>query len=207
MGPQLSANHDVDESQIKEVTQVVSALAQNGLTADIAREAYNDIANVIKKSADTYLKYMQPGKDVDKEGLYKYVSRKFLNTIEHSKGDNIAKTLVDAFEADNKIPFSNPNFYGAFVKDVITRMNNEFITRHYSGTGAILIPSHGIIQLYDLVGEDGSIYTVPQDEMIKEALKAYKPGDIQLGEGEELTNEKIIDNYLAKKLADDPEAT
>ena len=64
-------------------------------------------------------------------------------------------------------------------------MNNEFITRHYSGTGAILIPSHGIIQLYDLVGEDGSIYTVPQDEMIKEALKAYKPGDIQLGEGEE----------------------
>lgn len=173
MGPQLDANHHVDDSEIKEVTQVVSALAQNGFTAEIAREAYKSIENVIKTTANDYLKYMRPRSNVDKDGLYDYVAKKFLSTIEHSSGDNIAKTLVDSFKEDNRIPFSNPNFYGSFVKDVITRMNDEFITRHYSGTGAILIPSHGIIQLYDLIDKNGNKYTITQDELIQEALENY----------------------------------
>ena len=70
-------------------------------------------------------------------------------------------------------------------------MNDEFITRHYSGTGAILIPSHGIIQLYDLVDENGKSYTVTQDELIQEALSSVNTAEIPLQEGEILTNDKI----------------
>ena len=175
MGPQLDASHDIDTSQIKEITQVISALSQNGNTADLAREAYSDIAKIIKKATEPYLRYMEPGKAVNKEELYKYISDKFIKTVENSKGDNIAKILIGTFSEDDKIPFSNQNFYSAFVKDVITRMNNEFITRYYSGTGAVLIPSHGIIQLFDIPVKDEfnkttGYKTVTQRDLTKEAL-------------------------------------
>lgn len=196
MGPQLDAGHEVDASEIKEVTQVISALAQNGNTAAYAREAYNDIAIVIKKSAEPYLKYMKPGEAVNKDELYKYLSDKFISTVLKTKGDDVAKTLVLTFTKDNRIPFSSPIFYGAFVKDVITRMNNEFITRYYSGTGAILIPSHGIIQLYDVPNPDGTFRIATQDDLAKEALKNY---DHIAGFS---TNEDIVNDYIKNLLVD-----
>src|SRR3972149_3884687 len=105
MGPQLDASHESDESKIKEVTQVISALAQNSSTAYLAQEAYNDIANVIKKATEPYLKLMNPEKynsdnRFDKEKLYKYLSDKFIKTVQNSKGDNIAKVLVQSFGKD-----------------------------------------------------------------------------------------------------------
>lgn len=177
MGPQLDASHHTDESKIKEVTQVISALAQNSKTASIAQEAYQDIANVIQSASANYVKYMIPKfnpktnrTEVNIEGLSTYLSEKFVDTILHTKGDNIAKVLVQTFTKDQTLPFSNQNFYGAYVKDIITRMNNEFITRYYSGTGAILIPSHGIVQMYDIPQADGTFRVVTQADLAKEAL-------------------------------------
>ena len=43
IGPQLDANHEANDSRIKEITQVISALAQNPNTAEIAQEAYEEI--------------------------------------------------------------------------------------------------------------------------------------------------------------------
>ena len=170
MGPQLDSSHEADDSKIKEVTQVISALAQNTQTAHLAQEAYADIANVIKKAAAPYLQYMKIGENVSKEKLYQHLSEKFVRTIENSKGDTIAKILVQSFANDVRIPFSNQNFFVPFVRDVITRMNNELITRYYAGTGAVLIPSHGIIQLYDIPQPDGTIITVTQRDLMKDAF-------------------------------------
>ena len=58
MGPQLDANHEANESQIREVSQVIAALAQNGNTAVMAQEAYENIAKVIQKSIQPYKKYL-----------------------------------------------------------------------------------------------------------------------------------------------------
>jgi hypothetical protein len=173
MGPQLDASHEADESEIKEVTQVISALAQNSQTAHLAMEAYQNIANVIENAARPYLRYMKDGENINKTGLYKYLSDKFVKTIENSKGDTIAKVLVQAFKDDVNIPFSNQNFFVPFVRDIITRMNNEFITRHYSGTGAVLIPSHGMIQLYDVPQADGTSQIITQGDLVKQALNNF----------------------------------
>lgn len=201
MGPQLDASHEADESKIKEVTQVISALAQNGNTAHLAMEAYNDIANVIKKAAAPYLKYMEVGKDVKTDELYKYLSDKFIRAIENTKGDNIAKTLVQALGKDIRIPFSNQNFFVPFVRDVITRMNNEFITRYYTGTGAVLIPSHGIIQLYDIpvrneLGEVTGYKIATQSDLAKEALASFNAAENPTV----TSNEQIIEEYINKLL-------
>ena len=204
MGPQLDAGHEADASQIKEVTQVISALAQNSKTAALALEAYNDIAMVIKKATEPYLKYLNPKDeqgnkiDINKEELYKYLSDKFVKTIQNTKGDNIAKVLVQSFSKDVNIPFSNQNFYVAFVRDIITRMNNEFITRYYSGTGAILIPSHKIVQVYDIPQIDGSYLTVTQEDLAKEAFKNFDKSIAGL------TNKQIINNYIETLLIPTP---
>lgn len=195
MGPQLDASHEANESEIKEVTQVISALAQNPTTAHLAKEAYDDIANVIKNAAAPYLRYLKPGENVRKSDLYKYLSDKFVKTIERSKGDNIAKILVQSFENDINIPFSNQNFFVPFVRDIITRMNNEFITRYYSGTGAVLLPSHGMIQVYDIPQTDGTTRVVTQADLAKEALQWYSTQNREV-----IPNEQIIKNYIEQLL-------
>jgi len=194
MGPQLDATHEANESQIKEVTQVISALAQNASTSYLALEAYQNIANVIENAMRPYLKYLANSENINNSDLYKYLSDKFVKTISNSKGDTIAKILVESFKDDVNIPFSNQNFFVAFVRDVITRMNNEFITRYYSGTGAVLIPSHGIIQLYDIPQADGTTRIVTQGDLAKEALNNY---DKTLGL---TTNDDIITNYISNLL-------
>lgn len=198
IGPQLDANHEANDSRIKEITQVISALAQNPNTAEIAQEAYEDIANIIEESVAPYLKYLEvpEGQEaLDPKELYKYVSERFVKTINNTKGDNIAKVLVHSFKEDVNIPFSNQNFYVAFVRDIITKMNNEFITRYYSGIGAVLAPSHGIIQLYQ--SPNGTIRS--QEDVISRALNQnyLKNPDV----AGTMTNDEIIADYIQNAYA------
>jgi len=201
IGPQLDASHEADQSEIKEITQVISALAQNSDTGELSEEAYKDIADVIKNAMSPIMKRIDPNpvrvvvngieewKTPDKKELYDYMSKKFVNTILHSKGDNIAKVLVQSFKEDEKIPFSNQNFFVQFVRDIITRMNNDFITRYYSGIGGILIPSHGIIKVLDFNGSP-----VTYEDLSKIALSGENDPN--------LSNDEIIANFIAQNFSD-----
>jgi hypothetical protein len=202
MGPQLDASHGIDNSEIKEVTQLVSALAQGGFTSEVAQEAYEDIANVIKTSAQPYLNSMK----ADDKKLYYYLTDKFIETINNAKGESIAKTLIHSIKEDGiNIPFSNNNFFGLFVRDVVTRLNNEFISRHYSGIGSVLIPSHGIFQVYDRVLPDGRTIVMTQSDLIKEALQEYDSIEFERIYGRQpVNNEEIIEFYKSTILVDLP---
>ncbi len=190
IGPQLDASHEADDSEIKEITQVISALAQNSDTYDLSQEAYNDIANVIKTALEPFLNKLNIQGNLDRNELYKYMSERFVKTILHSKGDNIAKILVQSFTEDKNIPFSNQNFFVQFVRDIITRMNNDFITRYYSGMGGILIPSHGIVKLIHFDGK-----TAQYEDLAKEALSQPSPHN--------LSNREIVEQYIQQKLRDE----
>jgi hypothetical protein len=165
MGVQLDASHTIDESEVREVTQVVSALAQNSDTAHKAREAYKNIANVIKTSARKFNIALENDED-----LYNFITPKFIEAINNSKGDTIAKVLANSLSTDMKLPFSSQDLFVPFVKDIVTRINNDFITRHYSGTGAVLIPSHFIVQVYDILKEDNTYETITQKDLLVDAL-------------------------------------
>ena len=166
MGPQLDANHDADASEIKEITQVVSALAQNGNTAHLAQEVYENLASTIKNAALPYEKYL--GNDTN--DLYNYMSRKFIDKMSKSDNVSLAKNILESLPEDLQVPFSNQNFFQAFVKDVISRMNNEFITRYYRGIGAVLNPSHDIVKMFEDV--NGNI--IKQEDLAKIAFTDYK---------------------------------
>lgn len=188
MGIQLDATHNPDGSTIKEVTQIISALAQGGFTAEIAREAYKDIQNIIKHSASKYKEYLSKSNNDD---LYKYIADRFIEAVLRSNGNEVAKSLIQDLKDSNiHIPFSNSNFYNAFVQDIITKMNDDFISRTYTGMGTILTPSHGLVQLFD-VEINGEMVPITQKDLIQLALSENVPGT---------SNEEAIQNILNKYL-------
>jgi len=209
MGPQLDAGHDMDESKIKEITQVISALAQSPTTSHLAKEAYDAISQVIDSSIQKYQKYFTDFTPENKNRLREMISKEFVKTVDKSKGETLAKILIHNLGSDGIIPFSNQNFFVAFVRDIITRMNNDFISRYYAGTGAILIPSHGIIQVYDIpkydeVGNITGYNIMTQSDLIEEALKTYKEDSskfLNLNGKLPQTIDDIVDSYLNTKLA------
>lgn len=171
MGPQLDANHTADQSKIKEITQIISALAQNPTTAYMAEEVYSDIARIIESSAKPYVNITE-SKNLSRKAIndfYQVLSRKFAFNLANSDGINLANTIAETFGQTELLPFSNQHFFRAFVEDMITKMNSEFITRYYPGIGAILNPSHNMIQIYE--DKNGNIYK--QEELSKEAFDWY----------------------------------
>ena len=209
MGPQLDASHDVEDSNIREITQIISALAQNGYTSEWAREAYEDIQNIIQDASVPYMKHLTGLKEINmsteesKKKFYRYLSDRFINSIYKTQGNNIAKTLVAGLRQDGvQIPFSNQNFYSAFVKDIITRMNTDFISRNYPGIGAVLTPSEGIIQMYD-VFVNGELIAVTHEDLSKEALRNYNEASYVRQYGEvPKNNTEVIRNYIQQTLRD-----
>lgn len=195
MGPQLSAEHEADASKIKEITQIISALSQNPVTAHIAEEIYNDIARIIEESAAPYLVKIS---DLDQEKMdkyYKILSKSFAYNLANSEEVSLAKSIAESFDRGVALPFSNQNFFSKFVGDMITKMNNEFIVRYYQGIGAVLNPSHKMIQLFE--DNTGKVYM--QDELAAEAFTWFSN---LLEEQKTLykTNHEIITAYLTTSL-------
>lgn len=190
IGPQLDANHEADASKIKEITQIISALSQNPKTAQIAKEVYDDLAKIIEISAEPYIKKITNLNPELKEKYYKQLSLSFAHALNRSDGTNLARTIAESFGHGALLPFSNQSFFREFTRDLITKMNNEFIVRYYNGLAMVLNPSHGIIQIYE--DSTGRIYA--QDDLMLEAFNQPE----YLGKG--LTNSEILTDYLNKKF-------
>jgi hypothetical protein len=197
MGPQLSAAHSPDASKIKEITQVISSLAQNERTAHIADEAYQDIARLIEQSASKWKKSVTSLSEKDLSDLYKSLSKEFARHLANSPTVDLATAIAESFKEGELLPFSNKNFFQHFVRDLIVKLNTEFITRYYNGIGAVLNPSHHMYRVFEVpVYKEGKWENViySQEDMMKEALNSYVPGEIPL------TNEQIFKNYIQQKL-------
>lgn len=190
IGPQLDAGHEADASKIKEITQIISALSQNPKTAQIAKEVYDDLAKIIEISAEPYIKKITNLNPELKEKYYKQLSLSFAHALSRSDGTNLARTIAESFGHGALLPFSNQSFFREFTRDLITKMNNEFIVRYYNGLAMVLNPSHGIIQIYE--DSTGKIYA--QDDLMLEAFNQAE----YLGKG--LTNSEILTDYLNKKF-------
>lgn len=201
MGPQLDAGHESNDSKIKEITQIISALSQSTRTAYLASEVYKDIARIIEESAKPYIAKTT---NLDEENIQKYylsLSRSFAFSLAKSDSGTLAKTIAESFGDNTILPFSNQNFFREFSRDLITKMNNEFIIRYYQGIGAVLNPSHGIIQLYE--NRNGEVYT--QEDIAKQAFNWYNS---LIPETRILkSNKEIVAKYIENNFQDDTEAT
>ena len=175
-GIQMDADHYADRGEVTEATQVISTLAANGKTSDIAEQVYNTIGVIVKATLNDYLKGIQSSGIINYKGdidssinsykdktaftkaLGKAVINLFTNdsskqTILQGYLNKAAKQLDNEFAKifkEYNIPYSANAIYGKFLTNFTSRMNSDCIKRKMSGLADIMIPSHGAVQFYNI---------------------------------------------------------
>ena len=197
-GVQMNADHDLDLSHVTEMTQMLSALVQNGYTSQFVDKIYSNIGNVVAEALsdfDQNIKADNP--DFDK--LYTLLGKALIDSFMDKDKDTLglAQAFVAKAEAslsestlDYKLPFSAATVSGAFIATVTSMLNKKGIRRKYDGLAGVLCPSHDAIQYYKIGN-----HTMTFDEL----YKVTNPARIGLWEyasNEDFINDRIkFDRY------------
>ena len=157
-GVQMDADHDINNSEITEMTQMISALSQNGYNIDLINEIYSDIGENVVKSLE---KYNVAIEEQDRSQIYRLLGESLMEAF--LKQDRDVLGLAQSFitkanenlqknNIDFKIPFSAPTIKGAFISTVTSLLNKKGIRRKYNGFAGVLKPSHNSIEIYKIDG-------------------------------------------------------
>lgn len=159
----MNADEEIDESEVTESSQMISALEQDGRTHDLAMIVYNEIGvnsyNSIKEIRDAIdaIK-VDPQR---KEELYKIFAKALIYSFSTGQKDTLglaqsfiarAQRDLDAGKFDYKIPFSSASISGIFTSTVTSNIVKKAIRRHFPGNASVLHPAHGIMQVYNFNG-------------------------------------------------------
>lgn len=196
-GVQMDADHELDDAEVTEMTQMISALEQLGFTHDIADQIYQQIGkfchDAIAKIQDTLYKG-------DKDELYKIFGKAVVKAFQTGTKDTLglAQSFVrlaqqDFIEnkIDYKIPFSSSSINGIFNSTVTSSLVRDAIRRHYNGVAAVLNPSYNIMQYFSIAGNN-----YKYDELIDVVNEVTKGTNL-----EGLTVDQAINNvFIEDKL-------
>jgi len=157
-GLQLDSDHDLDFSEVSEVTQMISSLEEMGYTHAIVNNIYNDIANVVRESL---VEFDSALASENNEELYKILAKSFVTAFMTGDRDTIglaqsfvtlANQSLQKANLEYKIPFSAATINGIFVSTVVSNMVKAGIKRKYAGVASVIAPSNGIYQYYNIDG-------------------------------------------------------
>ena len=167
-GMQLNSEHAIEDSDVTEVSQMISALEQLGYTHNKASQVYKDIAKAVEYS----LKDLPNILGIEISDITPEIKRKyteiftdaFIESFRKNKRDTMG--LAQAFIAkaeslleEYNIPFSAGTINGIFGSIVTSTYVKRAIRRHYSGIGAVLVPAHNSRMLFNI---NGKYYTYPE---------------------------------------------
>lgn len=167
-GIQQDLDHSADESTMTEYSQVLSSIAANGWTTDLAKLAYQDLGKAtlaLIKDYDTAVKeYL---KTYNKSKLYDLIAKDVVDKISKNKEDaGISQSIIDVinqelkkFRKDKsitkthsedsfKMPFSDSNLFANTLVALTSPINSSVIKKQRHGIGCVMNPSYGVIQLY-----------------------------------------------------------
>ena len=169
-GVQMNADHDLDLSHVTEMTQMLSALIQNGYTSQFVNKIYSDIGSVVAEALSDFDSNIKSD-DPDFEKLYTLLGKALIDSFMDKDKDTLG--LAQAFVAkaekslsestlSYKLPFSAATVSGAFIATVTSMLNKKGIRRKYDGLAGVLCPSHDAIQYYKIGN-----HTMTFDELYK----------------------------------------
>lgn len=173
-GIQLNASYDADSATISEVTQLLSALAENNNNPKKSLEIYEGIERIIDKSLEDFGETGELNSTQKKE-----IYNSFINSLERATLNKDAYSFVEDLKeqlstTNGMIPFSDRVFFKQFISNIITKINHDFIRNRVAGAGMVLEPSSGMIQIYrDVKGKTylGTDLLNRYNEMLINALK------------------------------------
>lgn len=166
-GVQMNADHELDEAEVTEMTQMISALEQNGFTHDLATKVYQEIGKLCHDAIAEIHEVLESG---DKEALYEIYGKALVKAFQTNNKDTLglaqsfiklAQQSFNEKKFDYKIPFSAGTINGIFNSTVTSSLVKEAIRRHYDGVASVLNPSYGIQQYFSWGG-----YNYNYDELL-----------------------------------------
>ena len=202
-GVQMDADHELDEAEVTEMTQMISALEQMGYTHNLASRVYQEIG---KLCYDAIAEVTNILENNDVQGLYEIYGKALVKAFQTNNKDTLGlaqsfiKLAQQGFNEKNidyKIPFSSGTINGIFNSTVTSSLVKDAIRRHYSGVASVLNPSYDSIQYYQY---GGNTYTYP--DLLKLINRVRKEsGQLSLTVKSAL-NDVMIEDFLNPFIVD-----
>lgn len=197
-GVQMNADHDIEKSHVTEMTQMLSALIQNGLSTDIVNKIYSDIGNIVAEVLSDFSENIN-AENTDYDKLYTLLGKALIDSFMDKDKDTLGLAQAFVAKAEKslsesnlryKLPFSAATINGSFIATVTSMLNKKGIRRKYDGLAGVLTPSHDAMQYYR-IGND----TLTFDEL----HKIINP--VRTGVWESATNNDFINKrYFTDSL-------
>jgi hypothetical protein len=159
-GVQMNADHELDEAEVTEMTQMISGLEQNGYTHHLATRVYEEIG---KFCYDAISKIQDIIYNGNKDDLYKIFGKAVINAFAGGSKDTLGlaqsfvKLAQEGLENNNleyRIPFSSSSINSIFNSTVTSSLVRDAIRRHYNGVAAVLNPSYNVVQYHTINGNN-----------------------------------------------------
>lgn len=170
-GVQLDAEHHSEDSVLSLMTQVVNALSARGYSTEQAKKVYEALSTLTKlnlkdlfNGLEGYIEHM----NTDQQELYKSqfteaISDIIINTLKHTSATdgNALMAISNAIKAEaskasskyslilGKLPISNPSVFNQLMSQIASGLSKAAIKLKPPGVMCVLVPSDGIIKLYD----------------------------------------------------------
>ena len=170
-GVQMDADHELDEAEVTEMTQMISSLIEDQHYPELVKEIYTDIGNVVERHMRKYVKELSVINDESeseeerktaKDKLHQILGEALIAAFNTGTKDTLG--LAQAFVqkasaaiAENKefhIPFSSATINGQFISEVMASINRGGIRHKYEGLAGVLNPSFNMMQYYRVYNDE-----------------------------------------------------
>lgn len=92
-GIQLDYEHETDDSEVSEMTQIISALSFNGDAPEYAERVYKAIANYIDVNMSTLLPFINANNVEGKATFYNYIAKELVKSLETNDVVSLADSI------------------------------------------------------------------------------------------------------------------
>jgi hypothetical protein len=146
-GIQMNPDHDIEHSNVTEMSQMMASLVQSGLKTGQVNEIYEAIGMVALEA----IKQLNLAIDRnDQTEIYKIVGEALIKSFNSGSKDVLG--LAHAFVAmankdlanksyNIRIPYSANTIKASFQATITSFLNKEAIRRKYAGLGGVQTPS------------------------------------------------------------------
>lgn len=194
-GIQLNADHEADQSEVTEQTQVIGTLSFTGNTPEYARKVFNSINRYITENLGDIMSSINAndyGTNPEvQDKVLNLLKRIIVKTFDDKDVDSLANSLVQVIkkEISDKVannmalPLSSPDLYGAVNTALANYFTKEGIRRKMPGMAAVAKPyatltkfkklpdgttvSHSQFEKWRLLNSEVSQYTPLQPNHLK----------------------------------------
>ena len=162
----MDADHDLDHAEVTEMSQMISALIEDGHYPEKVEAIYKSIGEIALNN-DRVRKYVEAVNNNDRDKLREIVGKSLISTFESGNKDTIglanafvrkaSRELAENTNIDTRtisIPFSDGTIFGAVMADVTSALSKAGIRRKHPGLASVLNPSHDMAMYYNIGGKN-----------------------------------------------------